>query len=65
MDHPLPVHVNQTPRNISQLRNHPIVNEDGMDKKIRLTSSNRFSSGCAFTYWLMLPFGIHFDTIAN
>ena len=35
----------------------------GLNRK--LTSSRRFTSGYVFANWLMSPFGIHSDTIAN
>ena len=67
VDHSLTVHINQAPRDISQLPrlylSRTIKGTRSYNGK--LTSSNRFSRGWAFTYSLIFPFSIHSDTIAN
>ena len=56
----LPQHIRAEP----VITSRPLTKDSSsLDK--RLTSSNRFTSARAFTNWLMLPFDIHLETIAN
>ena len=67
MDHAPTVHVDQSPRDVTQLEE-----PHGSQRQVRVigvnggfTSSNRFTSQCISTNWLIFPFGIHSDTMAK
>ena len=61
------VHIDQAPRNVSQLSEFRNFNGSRWCQEIKgePTSSNLFSCGWAATNWVMFPFVIHSDTMAN